>query len=239
MSKSKSSISRRNLIQLGVGAIGTGIFATQFKTQASRVQTVKTPAAPNMPKTADQALQKLLDGNKRFVADKDQHPHQNIARLKEVAKGQKPYAAILGCADSRVPLEIVFDQGLGDLFVVRNAGNIAAPEEIGSLEYGTLELGAKVLMVIGHQRCGAVIATLQNKPLPGRIGSIVEAIKPAVSKKGDTSAASVLATVKANVKLQISKLKKSPVISKLIKEGKLKIVGAYYKLDTGEVSLIA
>nr|MDJ0717598.1 carbonic anhydrase [Prochloraceae cyanobacterium] len=149
-----------------------------------------------------------------------------------------PLACILSCADSRVSVEIIFDRGLGDLFVVRDAGNIATPEEIGSLEYGTLLLGAKVLLVLGHERCGAIKATLASKPLPGQIGSIVEAIKPAVERARNKPGDRVQNLVKENIFLQIERLHTSEVISQLVQEGKLKVVGAYYDLDTGEVHLI-
>ncbi|WP_329626347.1 carbonic anhydrase [Planktothrix agardhii] len=130
--------------------------------------------------------------------------------------------------------EIIFDRGFGDLFVVRNAGNIATPEEIGSLEFGTLVLGAKVLMVIGHQSCGAVKATIAGNAVPGQIASILDAIKPAI-KPNQTLEESTI----ANVKLGISRLQASPVISQLIKDGKLKIAGGYYNLETGMIKVVA
>ena len=157
-----------------------------------------------------------------------------MTRIQEVAQGQAPFAAILSCADSRVPAEIIFDRGFGDLFVVRNAGNVATPEEIGSLEFGTLVLGAKVLMVIGHQSCGAVKATIAGNAVPGQIGSILDAIKPAI-KPNQTLEESII----SNVKLGMSRLQASPVISQLIKDGKLKIVGGYYDLDKGMVKVVA
>ena len=147
--------------------------------------------------------------------------------------------SILSCADSRVPVEIVFDRGIGDLFVVRDAGNIATPEEIGSLEFGTAILGSKVLMVLGHESCGAVKAALGNKPLPGQIGSIVAAIQPAIDRANqDDSEEFLIKTVKANVLLQIQRLNSSPLLYNLVREGKLKIVGGYYNLRTGKVDIL-
>ncbi len=147
--------------------------------------------------------------------------------------------SILSCADSRVPVEIVFDRGIGDLFVVRDAGNIATPEEIGSLEYGTAILGSKVLMVLGHESCGAVKAALDNKPLPGQIGSIVAAIQPAIDRANqDDSEEFYIKTIKANVLLQIERLNASPLLYNLVREGKLKIVGGYYNLRTGKVDIL-
>ncbi|PSB31710.1 carbonate dehydratase [Chlorogloea sp. CCALA 695] len=200
-----------------------------------------TPSAvaSSDPTTPDQTIQALLDGNKRFVQRKRTNPRQDLRRLAEIAKTQKPFAAILGCADSRVPSEIIFDQGFGDLFVCRVAGNVATPEEIGSLEFGTLILGSKVIMVMGHKRCGAVAATIKGGQVPGQIGSLLAAIKPAVEKSAGQKGDHVENACKANVLVQIEKLKTSPVISQLITEKKLKIVGGYYDLDTGIVSLVS
>jgi carbonic anhydrase len=188
--------------------------------------------------TPDAALQKLLDGNARFVERKHQHPNQTFARLTEVAQAQYPFAAILSCADSRVSPEILFDQGIGDLFVVRVAGNISTTEDIGSEEFGTLVLGAKVLLVLGHERCGAVQAALKGGEFPGLIGSLVYAIKPAVDASEGQPGDRLENAIKANVRLQMQRLQLSPVIAKLVQEGKLKVVGGYYDLDTGQVSLI-
>jgi carbonic anhydrase len=172
------------------------------------------------------------------VDRKRQTPNQDLVRLTEVAKSQKPFAAILGCADSRFPSEMIFDRGFGDLFVCRVAGNVATPEEIGSLEFGTLVLGAKVLVVIGHERCGAVDATIKGSEVPGQIGSLLDAIKPAVESSKDKTGDRLENAIKANVMLQANRLKASPVISKLIAENKLKVVGGYYDLDTGTVSVL-
>ena len=190
--------------------------------------------------TPDETLAKLMEGNKRFVNQKRKKPNQTTVRLEDVAAGQAPFAAVLSCADSRVPVEIVFDRGVGDIFVVRDAGNIAADESIGSLEFGTLVLGAKVLMVIGHQDCGAVISTMKELEVPGKIGLILDNIKPAIANylgKADDKAAVKKAT-EANVLFQIEQLKKSPVIAELIANNKLKIVGGYSNLKTGEITLI-
>jgi len=239
MSNSQN-ISRRNLIKYGSIALGTTAVAGTLGVlpNITNAQSASTKLAQNIPASPDQALNELLAGNKRFVANKRTSPNITPSRLTEVAAGQNPFAAVLSCADSRVPVEIVFDQGLGDIFVVRNAGNIATPEEIGSLEFGTAVLGTKVLMVIGHQACGAVQATIAGKPVPGQIGSILAAIQPAVDQVKDKPGDALLNATRANVLFQITKLKKSPVISGLINEGKLKIVGGYYDLDTGEISLV-
>ncbi|CAA9571090.1 Carbonic anhydrase, beta class [uncultured Synechococcales cyanobacterium] len=235
-SKHQRGLSRRNLIKVGAGALGTGVVAAGLSSQSVfGGQTV-----PKDPKdvTPDQALQMLMAGNSRFTLGKSKYPNQTLARLREVAQSQKPFAGILSCADSRVPSEIVFDQGLGDLFVCRVAGNIATPDEIGSLEFGTLVLGAKLIMVMGHERCGAVDATIKGAQVPGQIGTLIEAIQPAVKRSAGQPGNRLLNATKANVAIQIAKLKSSPVLSQLIQTGKLKIVGGYYDLDTGVVTLV-
>ena len=230
------NFSRRRLIQFGAGFLGTGGLATLVSSNLFKSQ----PAVAQNQMTPDEALDKLMVGNRRFVERKVTSPNQDTARLTEVAQGQNPFASILSCADSRVPPEILFDQGLGDLFVVRDAGNVATPEEIGSLEFGTLILGSQVLMVLGHESCGAVRATLEGGDVPGKIGSILEQIQPAVKQfqgQQDNEDA-VKKAVKANVLFQMGRVKASSVISELVEQGKLKVVGAYYNLKTGGVSLI-
>lgn len=228
------NLSRRNSFKFVAGAIGTGILAAGAGADFAAPE----PAIAQNDMTPDAALKQLMDGNKRFVDRKRQTPNQDFVRLTEVAKSQKPFAAILGCADSRFPPEIIFDRGFGDLFVCRVAGNVATPEEMGSLEYGTLVLGAKVLVVIGHERCGAVDATIKGAQVPGQIGSLLDAIKPAVESSKDKTGDRLENACKANVVLQANKLKASPVISKLIEEKKLKVVGGYYDLDTGAVNIL-
>lgn len=228
-------LSRRNLLKFSAGAIGTGVVTAGLGSKVVAQEKVVI----NEYITPDEALQQLIEGNQRFVARKRTNPHQDIVRLTEVAKGQNPFAAILGCADSRVPAEIVFDQGLGDLFVCRVAGNVATPEEIGSLEFGSLVLGSKIIMVLGHKRCGAVDATIKGAQVPGQIGSLLEAIKPAAEKTKDRTSDRLEETCKANIMMQAEKLKSSPVISQLIKENKLKVVGGYYDLDTGKVTMVS
>ncbi|ADI65529.1 carbonic anhydrase [Trichormus azollae] len=228
------NLSRRNLLQLGTGLIGVGV---AVGVGSNLVQPeVATPQNITEP---DEALQALLDGNDRFASRKRRYGHQSYSRLQEVAKGQKPFASILGCADSRVPSEIVFDQGLGDLFVCRIAGNVATSEEIGSLEYGSLVLGVKVIMVLGHERCGAVSATLKGEEVPGQIGSLLQAIKPGLEKSKEQPGDKLENACKANILVQIEKLRSSPVLSELIKSNKLKIVGGYYDLDSGKVTLVS
>ena len=187
----------------------------------------------------DEALRQLMDGNKRYVAGAVTRPHQGAARMQEVAKGQKPIAMILSCADSRVPPELLFDQGLGDLFVVRVAGNIATNEGLGSLEYGAAVLGSRLLMVLGHEYCGAVDATMKGQDVPGHIKSVVEAIKPAVDRTKAKPNPTLDAATIENVRGVLDAIEtKSSLLQEMIKKGTLKVVGASYDLDTGTVSLV-
>jgi carbonic anhydrase len=230
----KRFVSRRNLLKLGAGAVGTGVVTVGVGSELVFPQ--KAVAKDEM--TPEQALQQLIDGNGRFVKRQRKNPNQTITRLIEVAKGQKPFASILGCADSRVPSEIIFDQGFGDLFVCRVAGNIATPEETGSLEFGSVVLGSKVIMVLGHKRCGAVEATVKGAQVPGQIATLLAAIKPGIESVKNQPGDKLENACKANVASQIEKLKTSPLLSQLIAEKKLVLVGGYYDLDTGRVTLI-
>ncbi|KAF3888225.1 MULTISPECIES: carbonic anhydrase [Nostocales] len=230
----KRIVSRRNLLKLGAGVVGTGVVTAGVGSDLVFPQ--KAVAKDDV--TPEQALQLLIEGNERFVTRKRKNPNQTSARLVEVAKGQKPFASILGCADSRVPSEIIFDQGFGDLFVCRVAGNIATPEETGSLEFGSVVLGSKVIMVLGHKRCGAVEATLKGTPVPGQIATLLAAIKPGIESAKNLPGDKLENACKANIATQIEKLKTSPLLSQLILEKKLIMVGGYYDLDTGRVSLL-
>lgn len=241
--ENNSTLARRKLLKLGAVALGAGVVTKVTNSQANPVTKAETIIALEElgeDATPDRVLEALMAGNKRFIENRPESRNQDYVRLQEVSAEQKPLVSILGCADSRVPTEIIFDRGFGDLFVVRDAGNIATPEEIGSLEYGTAVLGSKVLMVLGHEKCGAVKAALEAKPLPGQIGSIVAAIQPAVDRTSKNDSEEFYTqTIKRNVMLQIDKLNASPVLHDLVEQGKLKIVGAYYSLKTGEVTLIS
>jgi len=234
-SKTKqTNVSRRNILKFGAATIGTGVVTASIGSKLISPE----PALANNDITPDVALRLLMEGNKRFTSGKSRNINQNLAHMKLVAKTQKPFAAILSCADSRVPSEIIFDRGFGDLFICRVAGNIATYEETGSLEFGTLVLGAKVLVVMGHKRCGAVDATIKGAQVPGRIASLLDAIKPSLARVDTRDANRLEATTKANVLMQVENLKASPVMSELIQAGKLKIVGAYYDLDTGVATIL-
>ncbi|MBD1872298.1 carbonic anhydrase [Nodosilinea sp. FACHB-131] len=252
-SSDQQGFSRRNLLQFGAGLVGTGSLTAWLGTGAlaqavehrsSRTKQTQSADADlrsadsQGPLTPDQALAQLMEGNQRFVERRRLNPNQDAARLAEVASGQAPFAAILSCADSRVVPEIVFDQGIGDLFVVRVAGNIAITEDIASEEYAVGVLGTPLLMVLGHERCGAVAAALEGGELPGVIESLVFAIRPAVQASEGKSGDRLTNAIKSNVSLQVQRLQNSSVIASALQEGKLKIVGAYYDLNTGEISLV-
>lgn len=244
MSRIDGFVGRRDLLKwLGVG--GTGIAATAagsvlLNAQQAVAQKSSIPGQKPQPISPDAALKSLIEGNKRFVEGKRQSPHQSKLRLQETATAQYPFASILGCADSRVPAEIVFDQGFGDLFVVRMAGNVVSPTAVGSLEFSKAVLGSQLIVVLGHERCGAVAAAVKGDPLPGRIGTFVEDIKPAVARVKGKSGDAVENAVVANVQYQIELLQGTSVmLTQMIQEGKLKIVGGRYDLDTGEVTMLS
>ena len=194
------------------------------------------PLAAQTKMTPDEAWKELMEGNARFVSGQGTSCEHDLAMLKEHnAEKQEPFAAVLSCADSRVPVELVFDQSIGHLFVTRVAGNIVTPEIIGSLEYGAAVLGTVALLVLGHAHCGAVKAAIGGKEVPGQISSLYAHIRPAVDQAGPD----LEETVRANAKIQASLLRKaSPVLAGLIKEKKLKIVAGYYDLESGKVTLL-
>lgn len=192
------------------------------------------PAYAQTTDTPQQALQRLVEGNKRFMRHRPTHQDLQGAMEKTQQK-QEPFAAILSCSDSRVPVEIIFDQGIGDLFVARVAGNIATPTIIASLEYGAAVLGTAAIVVLGHTDCGAVNATIQGKAVPGQISALYSYIYPAVQQAHND----VTAVSKQNARNQATLLRSaSPVLSGLVKKGKLLVVPALYHLDTGQVQML-
>lgn len=205
--------------------------------------------------SADEALLRLMDGNKRFVANQMTSVNQSYTEARAaLSRTQKPYAIILSCSDSRLPPEIIFDKGLGEIFVVRVAGNIPDPVVLGSIEYAAEHLGSPLVMVLGHERCGAVTATVNAKGKPeGNIGALVKTIAPAIKDaareceacKGEAKCKEskkeeyVECAINANARSVAASLtRKSPVLKHLVHEGKLKIVTAKYDLDDGVVSLL-
>jgi carbonic anhydrase len=177
-----------------------------------------------------------MDGNARFRTGRANAHEQDVLILKQnTLDKQEPYAAVLACADSRVPVEMIFDQTIGHLFVSRVAGNVVTPEIIASLEYGAAVLGTKVILVIGHANCGAIKATIQGKEVPGQISALFPHIQPAVNQAGPN----LEAATKANAKIQAALLRESStVIAGLAKDKKIKVVAGYYDLATGAATLL-
>jgi carbonic anhydrase len=222
--------SRRGFLRtsaaLSVG-LAAGLGAGLALPSAARAQTQMTP---------DAALQAMMEGNKRFMQGQLTSFNDDLKMLKEKnAESQAPFAAVLSCADSRVPVELVFDQTIGHLFVCRVAGNIATAELIASLEYGAAVLGTKAIMVLGHANCGAVDATIKAKAVPGQISTLYRSIRPAVDQAGPN----LEAASKANAKIQAGLLgSSSPVLAEQVKNNQLKIVAAYYDVSSGAVTML-
>jgi carbonic anhydrase len=185
----------------------------------------------------DEALVRLKDGNSRFVNGQTAKPRQDFSRLKEVAEGQYPFATIIGCSDSRVPNEIIFDQGLGDLFIVRTAGQVSTYASWGSIEFAEEILGTKLIVVLGHTKCGAVQAAVNLPEVPGHIITLINAIKPAVEKAKKKEHTDILdAAIRENIIMQVEQLKGlEPVLAKRVREGSIKIIGALYDLHSGKI----
>ena len=181
------------------------------------------------------ALKLLLEGNQRFIEGKLEHPNQSVARRDEVAKGQHPFAAVLACSDSRTSPEIIFDRGLGDLFVARVAGNVADQVVIDSLDYSVKHLGVRLVTILGHNRCGAVTAAVEGHEEGGDVGPMLSELRPAVEAIKGMPGNPVENAVRENVKLVMKKLATSGELSAMAKSGELKIVGGVYDLDTGKI----
>ncbi len=230
--------SRRDFVRTSALAAGAAGLALNSTAQANGVA-----AAARAP---DAVLAQLLEGNKRFVEGKLTHPGRAPADFAPLAEGQAPLAIIVGCADSRVPPEVVFDQGVGELFVVRVAGNVVAGAGApvkGSIEFAVAELGARLIMVLGHDACGAVKAGIAhidaNDTLPGAIRDLVELMRPAAQAVRGQAGDKLENAIKANVKQGVELLKGlDPIVAPLVKTGELKVVGAVYELRTGTVKLV-
>jgi len=222
---------RRHFLQVAVGSATLGWMA-----RAVTKLRFPQPVFAQSSLTPDAALVQLMAGNKRFTADKMTAYEHDLAILKEsTIEKQEPFAAVLSCADSRVPVELIFDESIGHIFVTRVAGNVITPEIVASLEYGAAVLGTKVLLVMGHAGCGAVKATILGKEVPGQISALYPHIQPAVDQASDN----LEGATKANARIQAALLRESStVVSALVKEGKLKVAAAYYDIADGSVSLL-
>jgi len=224
-------LSRRRLFGATLGgaaaAVLTGIGTELAAPGGASAQSTLSP---------DDALQSLMDGNQRFVERRLSSFQEDMDMLRQnTAEKQEPFASVLACADSRVPVELVFDQSIGHVFVNRIAGNIATSEIIASIEYGAAVLGTRVIMVLGHGNCGAIKATISAKAVPGQISSVYAYLRPAVNQaNGDLDAA-----IAANARIQAQVLRESStVVADLLKEGKIKVVAAVYDLASGKVDLL-
>lgn len=223
------TLSRRHFLHVaGIGALGLLLARNGWSSDA-------TPGV-----SPEEALQRLKEGHGRFLAGKSLHPNLNLARIQETATGgQHPFAAVISCSDSRVPVEALFDQGIGDLFVIRVAGNVADTDEIGTTEYGAGHLGTALILVLGHTKCGAVTAVVQGAKVEGSIPKLVDNILPAAARakaKGLTGDALINDAIKENVRQSMDDLTRhSPEIAHLVHQGKIKITGAVYHVEDGTV----
>jgi carbonic anhydrase len=189
--------------------------------------------------TAKEALQQLKEGNKRYVEGNLNHPHTDNSWRDSLQEGQHPFAVILSCADSRVVPELLFDQGLGDLFVIRVAGNVAKDKVLGSMEYAVKYLGTRLIIVLGHEKCGAVSASLGTEDPGGHIGSIIEKLKPAVYMAKRMEGDHLTNAIKVNAEITAEEIKESkPILSEAFENQGLMVVPAYYQLSTGEVEFL-
>jgi carbonic anhydrase len=228
----------KTIIALALGALSACRSAPEPTTQVPEaVAGHATEASKVSPK---EAAQRLIDGNARFVAGDPEHPRQDAEHRTALANTQHPFAIILSCADSRASPELLFDQGFGDLFVVREAGNVLDDHTLGSIEYGAEHLHSPLIVVMGHKRCGAIAAardTIAAKgKAEGHIASLVEAIRPAVEA---TNGQDADATCRANIRSMVQALRTSePILKHMVDEGEVAVVGAYYDLDSGAVTYL-
>ena len=224
-------IQRRKVLTLGAAGIAAALLGACGGSDAA-----PGLAAPESP---DEALAVLQAGNSRYASFSASRPNQSRSRREEVASGQKPWAVVWGCIDSRVAPELLFDVGLGDLFIVRTAGQAIDATSLGSAEFGVAEFEVPLVLVLGHERCGAVTATRHalesHAAAPGAIGSIVEAIRPAFDAVRGEAGDAIDNAIRANVRLQVSELGRSPVFGPAMAAGRLRVSGAVYDLDTGLV----
>lgn len=261
------SLPRRDLLRLGgAAALAGGLTACGGEDAAEAL-----PPPEEGLMGPEDALRRLVEGNERFRSNESVHFHQSRERRDEVAGSQEPFAIILSCVDSRVPPEVIFDRGLGDLFVIRTAGHVVDDVVMGSIEFGAEELHIPLIMVLGHERCGAVKATLaavqqegsagevaagevsgeaasageasgevaeEDAALPNSIGALVERIRPAVESALTTEGDPLDRSIRNNTFQVAEQLLGSPTLRNLVGKGKLKIVTAYYDLDSSRVDLI-
>ena len=236
--QTSNDLSRREFVRLSGAVVGVAGLAQTATAEGADLQT-------NRPEP-DAVLASLLEGNKRFIEGKLEHPRRKPEDFVPLAEGQAPLAVIVGCADARVAPELIFDQGVGDLFVVRVAGNVISGTGVplkGSIEYAVAELHARLIIVLGHSQCGAVKAAIQHIDRqdgpPGSIGGLVDLIKPAVASVKGKPGDQLDNAIRANVGGGVERLKGlQPILADRIKKGELKVVGAVYDLRTGRVEVV-
>ena len=231
-----TSPSRRSVVLFGASALGLMLADTANAKE-------KTPPKPQNVLSPDAALKKLMEGNARYVDGKSRR-HDFKNEREALVGGQNPYAAVLGCADSRIAPEYAFDSARGDLFVCRVAGNFANDDTVASMEYAVAVLGTPMILVLGHDSCGAVDATIKSlkddKPLPGHIPSLVTAIAPAVKASAQQSGNALDNAIRQNVIDNVGRLKSAaPILNAAVEQNKLKVVGGIYRLATGKVELVS
>ena len=219
----RPAIGRRGMLAMCAGLVVESSFVGRAEAQ--------TRLSPG------DALNRLMEGNRRYVATQVTSFAEDLDILRQgtVAK-QEPFAAVLSCADSRVPVELVFDQAIGHVFTTRVAGNICTPEIIASLEYGAVVLGTAAILVLGHEGCGAMSAAIAAKSVPGQISALYAPLRPAVERAGED----LTAAIKANAQMQAGLLAKaSPVLADLVSQNRLEVVAGYYTLGDGVVALLS
>jgi carbonic anhydrase len=227
--------SRRDFLAASLVGAAATVLTPSLAGAAFRPRPSDASGEPSRVENPADALARLLDGNTRVVSGQPTGPNRSLDRVAAVAPSQAPFAAILGCADSRVPPELLFDQGYGDLFVVRVAGNVASPEELASLEYTVAALGTSLIVVLGHEACGAVGAAMSRDVPPGQISSLFQHITPALTE-GDPD---VNRAVEANARHQMEVVRRgSPLLAQAIAEGRLGLAAAVYDLDDGRVRVL-
>ena len=231
--------SRRRLFLLAASSIGLFLMGTA---DAKEKEKEKNPPKPQNVLSPDASLKRLLEGNERYVEGVSKR-HDFRHEREALAGGQNPYAGILSCADSRIAPEYAFDSGRGDLFVCRVAGNFANEETIASLEYGVAVLGIPLILVLGHDSCGAVDAAMKSvrddKPLPGHMPSLVTAIAPAVKAVSQQTGDVLGNAIRQNVVDNVAKLKSAtPILSAAVEQNKLKVIGGIYRLKNGRVDIV-
>lgn len=235
-------LDRRGLIAGGVtGALALGTASTAMAQPARPVWTAAPTRGGKSALTPDQALELLKQGNRDFLADRPYQADLSNRRRLELARGQAPFAAYVSCSDSRVPPEVLFGRGLGELFIVRNAGNTIDTTALGSIEFAVGVLGTPLVVVMGHEACGAVKAAMdvvsKNATFPGSIGTMIEPIIPAVLASRGRPGDATEQAIRANVSRQVERLRTAaePILLDPQRAGRVKVVGAYYELNTGRV----